>query len=176
MEFVVREATIDDARAIAQVQVESWKTTYAGIVPDAHLASLNVEEREEQWKELFAAANSLMFVVESNVGIFGFVSGGKLREPIDGYDAELYAIYLLRDNQRKGAGRRLVESLAESLRAKGFRAMAVWVLKKNPAVDFYRRMGGVPILEKLVEIGGVQLDDMVIGWPDLGQINSGKRA
>ena len=88
MEFVVREATIDDARAIAQVQVESWKTTYAGIVPDAHLASLNVEEREEQWKEQFAAANSLMFVVESNVGIFGFVSGGKLREPIDGYDAE----------------------------------------------------------------------------------------
>src|ERR1700689_4259819 len=142
MEFLVHEAAIEDARAIAQVQVESWRSTYAGIIPDSYLASLNVEEREERWKELLAAPDSLMFVAESEAGIFGFVSGGKLREPIDGYDAELYAIYLLRDNQRKGAGRRLVESLAESLRDEGFRAMAVWVLKKNPAVGFYRKMGG----------------------------------
>ena len=48
MDFLIREAAVNDATAIAQVQVESWRTTYAGIVPDAFLASLSVETRAER--------------------------------------------------------------------------------------------------------------------------------
>jgi len=95
MSFTIRPARIEDAGAIAFVQVESWKSTYAGIVPDEYLASLSVESRTGAWKELFDAGTNLMFVAEDTTAIFGFVSGGKLRDPIEGYDAELYAIYLL---------------------------------------------------------------------------------
>ena len=42
----VREAVPADARAIARVHVDSWRTTYRDIVPDSVLSQLSYEERE----------------------------------------------------------------------------------------------------------------------------------
>jgi ribosomal protein S18 acetylase RimI-like enzyme len=173
MEYAIRRAVIEDAEAIAVVQVESWRSTYVGIVPDAVIASLTVEFRTERWKEEFAGGSSILFVAENRSGIFGFVSGGKLRQAsdgnsIEGYDGELYAIYLLAKNQRYGAGRLLLYRLAEALHGAGFNSMVVWVLKQNPAVSFYRRMGGIEITESTIELGGIQLAELAFGWPTLG--------
>ena len=56
----IRPAVIHDARAIAQVHVESWKSTYRGILPEALLDGLSVEKREASWRELLTAhASSL---------------------------------------------------------------------------------------------------------------------
>ena len=43
----IRRATVDDADAIATVHIASWRGAYAGIVPDAFLASLDVAARAE---------------------------------------------------------------------------------------------------------------------------------
>jgi hypothetical protein len=43
----------------------------------------------------------------------------------------------------------------------------VWVLEKNPAVGFYSRLGGSPIAQKKIEIGGVELQEIALGWPSL---------
>jgi hypothetical protein len=45
----VRKANVRDASAIAHVHLQSWQTTYAGIVPDEYLASLNEVERVQLW-------------------------------------------------------------------------------------------------------------------------------
>jgi GNAT superfamily N-acetyltransferase len=119
------------------------------------------------WKALIEAREAAFFVAESGPGIFGFVCGGKLREAIDGYDAELYAIYLLREHQHCGAGRLLFQALADDLRAVGFTSVAVWVLEENPAVLFYRHLGGVQIARRFIEIGGVSLSELAFGWPAL---------
>lgn len=167
MTFTIRPARIEDARDIAHVQVKSWKTTYAGIVPEAFLVSLNVGERTERWKGQLNSGTTFMLVAEDSTGVFGFASGGKSRETIDGYDAELYAIYLLEQKQRQGVGRCLVQKLAEALRADGFQSMMVWVLEKNPAVGFYERLGASRMAEKQIEIGGVQLQELALGWTNL---------
>jgi hypothetical protein len=39
----------DDAEAIARVHVDSWRTTYQGILPDEVLAGLSVERRRAFW-------------------------------------------------------------------------------------------------------------------------------
>jgi len=104
-----------------------------------------------------------MFVAENEAGLVGFACGGRLREPITDYDAELYAVYLLREQQRRGAGRALVEVLAEALQKEGFRRMTVWVLKQNPAVEFYKRLGGIQIAQRPIEIGGVKLEELAFG-------------
>src|SRR5260370_30929542 len=104
MNLTIRRAKIEDAAAIANVQVESWKTTYAGIVSDVFLTALNKEERTQSWQEQIRAANISIFVAEEETGIFGFAAGGEVREQLDVYDAELYAIYLLRERQRQGVG------------------------------------------------------------------------
>ncbi len=165
--MTIRVAGSEDAAAIAFVHVSSWKTTYRGIVPEAYLDSLSVEARTQQWQEIFATQEFSFFVAEDEAGIFGFATGGKIRQPTADYDAELYAIYLLRERQGQGSGRALFHSLAGALLAKGFTSMTVWVLEQNPAVGFYRRMGGLQVGQQKIEIGGVQLDEVAFGWPSL---------
>ncbi|HUB28629.1 MAG TPA: GNAT family N-acetyltransferase [Terracidiphilus sp.] len=167
MEFGIRRATIEDSRAIARVQVESWKTTYAGIVPHDYLAAMDVELRMERWREAFAIEGMILLVAEDASGIFGFASGGKLREPMQGYDSELFAIYLLKQQQGTGTGRRLFEEQARLIAGAGYKAMALWVLRKNPAVGFYQHMGGIEVGQKKIEIGGELLDEVAFGWPKL---------
>lgn len=164
MEFQIRTAAEDDAHAIARVQVESWRTTYAGIVPEAFLAAMDTDQQTERWLKIFAAGNRLAFVAENESGVFGFVSGGKLREAIDGYDGELFALYLLRESQGKGAGRCLFANLASSLYASDYSRMAIWVLRRNPAVKFYEHLGGIEIAAKTIEIGGVELEEVAYGF------------
>jgi GNAT superfamily N-acetyltransferase len=177
MNLAIREAKIEDAAAIAYVQVESWKTTYAGIVSDAFLTSLNQEDRMRSWQEQILAGSISIFLAEDETGIFGFAAGGEAREKLDRYDAELYAIYLLRERQRQGIGRTLGIALASALQEKGFTGMLVWVLEQNPSVSFYERLGAVQIAQKIINIGGVDLQELAFGWPSLDRlIATGDRA
>lgn len=170
MNLTIRKADIEDAAAIAHVQVESWKTTYTGIVPDAFLSSLNKEDRTHSWQEQILAGNISIFVAENEINVFGFAAGGELQEKLHEYDAELYAIYLLRERQRQGAGRTLSIALASALRAKGFTSMLVWVLEQNPSVSFYERLGAAQIARKVINIGGADLQELAFGWPSLDRL------
>jgi hypothetical protein len=75
----VRKATTDDAHAIAIVHVESWKTTYEGIVPAEYLAQLSVSEKEQLWQRGLNQPKHSIFVVEEDGKVCGFISGGKNR-------------------------------------------------------------------------------------------------
>jgi ribosomal protein S18 acetylase RimI-like enzyme len=177
MNLTIRKAKIEDAGAIAHVQVESWKTTYVGIVPDGFLASLTQEDRMRSWREQILADNISILVAEDETGMFGFVAGGEIRKKLEDYDAELYAIYLQRERQKQGAGRILCLTLASALQTKGFTSMLVWVLEQNPSVSFYERLGAVQTARKIINIGGVDLQELAFGWPSLDRlITAGDRA
>ena len=105
MAFRIRPAMPADAAAIAHVHIESWKTTYPGIVPEAGIASLREEDSRQRWRQRLEAADLPIFVSESESGVFGFLAGGPIRQPVGDYDGELYALYLLKTHQRQGAGR-----------------------------------------------------------------------
>jgi hypothetical protein len=107
MAFTIRQAGIGDAADIAFVHVESWRSTYSGIVPDAYLASLSRETRAQKWRQWLVPRDPVVFVAEDESGIFGFVSGGRLGEAVSDYDCGLHAIYLLLGRQRQGVGHRL---------------------------------------------------------------------
>ena len=108
-----------------------------------------------------------MFVAKDETDVFGFACGGRLREALGSYDAELYAIYLLRERQGKGAGRSIFQALVTALQRAGYSSMALWVLKDNSAVRFYQHMGGKEIASKQIEMGGAQLEEIAFGWPRL---------
>ena len=46
---VFRQAILDDAMAIAEIYVDSWRDTYAGLLPDDVLLRLNAANREVRW-------------------------------------------------------------------------------------------------------------------------------
>lgn len=162
----VRTAVEQDSGAISHVHVESWRTTYAGIVPNEYLAGLDESERAVLWRD-WLTRDVRVFVAELDGEIVGFVGGGALREPLQDYDAELFAIYLLKQAQRRGIGAALLKTLAESLNAKGFKSMAAWVLEGNSSSHFYERSGAVRLLSKEIEVGSAMLPVVAYGWPNL---------
>ncbi len=162
----IRPATPDDAHRIAHVHVDSWRTTYTGIVPHEYLATLNEAERATQWQE-WLTRDIPIYVAALDGKVVGFISGGPIREPIETYDAELYAIYLLQPAQGQGIGRQLLHQLTTSLRGRGLHSIVVWVLEQNPAKHFYIRTGAQLLTSKDIEIGGATLSEVAYGWPDL---------
>ena len=126
---------------------------------------------EQGWREALAdpAGHTNAFVAEGPDGqVAGLASGGPLQEPLPPYDGELYVLYVLPAFQGRGYGKALLNCVARDLLSRGFTAMLVWVLQENrPGCAFYRRLGGRPVGEKTVAIGGVDLVDVAYGWPDL---------
>ncbi len=164
----IRSAELEDAATIAEVHLASWKTTYPGIIPQEYIDGLRVEKGIADWRgRLSGESRPTVLVAEDEGGIFGFAAGGAIMHPVDGYDGELGAIYLLASHQGKGAGAALVRRIARELQGQGFRSMAVWVLRDNPACGFYRRMGGVLVGEQRIEFAGTSLPEVAFGWPDL---------
>lgn len=165
--MIIRKAHPNDAAGIAKVQVDSWRTTYKGIVPDDFLQQLSYKKREEIWRE--ATKSTLVFVAEEENGeIVGFICGGKERSgKYDGYDGELYAIYILKEYQGKGIGTLLVKGLTKAMDEAGYSSMIVLVLDENPATYFYEALGGNLIGYDEIEIGGMPLKERVYGWREL---------
>jgi GNAT superfamily N-acetyltransferase len=155
----IRAATEHDTVAIAHVHVQSWRTTYGGIVPEEYLATLNEAERVLVWRD-WLTRDIRVYIADLDGEIVGFISGGAIREPVQTYDAELYAIYLLEQAQRQGVGTALLKELAESLLGKGFTSMIVWVLEKNPSRHFYVRSSAQIVTTKNIQIGGVTLSEV----------------
>ena len=162
----IRLAEVRDAAAIAHVHVQSWLTTYKGLVPEEYLASLTEAERVPLWQEWLTRDISV-FVAEVAGKIVGFAGGGPIREPLAAYDAELYTIYLLEEVQGRGIGKDLLSAVAEALVGKDHTSMLVWVLEQNPAVRFYEKTGAEHLMSKQIEIGGISLTELALGWPDL---------
>lgn len=164
----IRKATPNDARAIAKVQVDSWKTTYAGIVPDDYLAAMSYESREQKWDDILSRGG-LAFVAENDSSeIVGFSSYGKQREnKYSEYQGELYAIYITKDFQRNGLGKLLVKPVIEEFIQQGIFSMTVIVLKDNKSRLFYEALGAKKIDTLGTEISGKKLYEYVYGWEDI---------
>jgi predicted N-acetyltransferase YhbS len=170
----IRLATPDDAPAIAQVHVASWRTTYRGIFPQDLLDRLSVEDRATSWHALLAnpPARSITLVACDEAGqVVGFVSGGAERTGSLGCDGELQGIYLLEGAQRRGLGTQLTRRLARELHTLGFHSMAVWVLARNPFRKFYEALGAQVIAEHQIERGGESYTETAYGWSDLTQLS-----
>jgi L-amino acid N-acyltransferase YncA len=165
----IRRATPEDAASIAHVHVDSWRTTYAGIVPDACLAALNEAERELQWQK-WLTSDTPVYVAELDTQVIGFIAGGPIREPIETYDTELYAIYILQRAQGQGIGKALLQELATSLLGQGYKSMILWVLDQNPAKHFYIHTGAKILISKEIEMGSAMLPEAAYGWPDLNSL------
>jgi ribosomal protein S18 acetylase RimI-like enzyme len=169
----IREAHSEDAAGIARVHVDSWRTTYAGIVPDSYLANLSYARREAFWDGVLRnpASNGYPFVAVDDEGeIVGFVFGGLKRNGDPMYQAELYSIYLLQPYQGQGIGRQLTRRLVEKFLQAGITSMLLWVFADNPACRFYEALGGQRLKVEQADFGGVMVDEVAYGWLDISGI------
>lgn len=173
--ITIRPATIADAAGIGRVHVDSWRTTYAGIIKPETLANLSYEKSAERNRMFMSEPepHRRYFVAEDETGrIVGFAMGGPARGEAPGFAGELYGIYLLKEAQGQGTGRRLVRAMAEALAEQGLLSMMVWVLADNPSRRFYEALGGRFVREHLITIGGQELVEVAYGWDDTGVLRA----
>jgi ribosomal protein S18 acetylase RimI-like enzyme len=163
-DLVIRRARTLDAAALARIQVDSWRESYAGIIPQAYLDGLTYAQHERQWRKSLAG-RGWGFLAVWQGQIVGLAQGGRCRRP-KGYGGELYLLYLLRAYQGRGIGRALFDAAHLELARRGFADLVVWVLADNaPARGFYERLGGDLVGQELCEVGGARLKQVAYAWP-----------
>ena len=177
MSVRIRPATGDDVDAIAEVQVETWRTAFRGIVADETLDRMSVAQRIGRWHAALASETGIAFVAEAERGdspaVVGFVDGGTNRyaePPYDAFTGELRAIYVLDSHQRDGTGTRLVRALVDRLLEAGHRTMVVWTLETSPFRAFYERLGGRLVGSREVRIDDLPYAGVAYGWDDLAAL------
>jgi GNAT superfamily N-acetyltransferase len=155
MTMDVRPAVVDDAGAIASIQVRGWRAAYRGIVADDFLDAMSIDERATRWQGIVdgttsdaaadgAPVRSRTLVAEADGSVVGFASRGPDRDELGTSVGEVWAIYVDPDRWRGGAGRLLLDASATHLRSEGYDRAVLWVLEHNaPARAFYEQCGWV---------------------------------
>ena len=168
----IRPARLSDASAIADIQVETWLDTYAGLIPDRTLLGLSRARQIQSWRGILrdTREDNITCVAEGpDACVVGFANGGHARPTNLSYGGEVYTLYVLPDHQGAGNGRRLLGTLFSALSAAGCRSALVWVLANNPARFFYEAMGGTLIATREEPFHGVVLSECAYGWSDLAR-------
>jgi GNAT superfamily N-acetyltransferase len=138
--LIIRDATAADIPALAELHVTTWNATYAPL----GMKGPQVEVRERQWREAFAKDDGSWFclVVENASGeLVGFAKGRRTDDAE--YGGELNKIYLLREYQGIGLGRRLVGHVARRFLSQGVTSMWLFGDARNPSAAVWRALGAV---------------------------------
>src|SRR4051812_15208793 len=103
MSYLIRDATVDDAPALAALHVATFRETHGGGPPLA--------VRQEQWRTILQRSGSRDFTVvveTADRALVAFARGTAHDGGVPGFAGELNKIYVLRAHHRRGLGRRLV--------------------------------------------------------------------
>ena len=167
----IRIASKKDIKDVSRVYVDSWKTTYRGLVPDDYLDELSYESTEKRWIDFLNNKNeTFIYVAINDTGeIIGFASGKRIEE--NNFEGELYSLYLLQECRGLGVGKQLVSAIAKHFKEKGIYSMMVWVMKQNKSgLGFYERMGGKEYMHRNSTFGGSVVEDVAYGWKDISAL------
>lgn len=166
-EITTRPARPTDALAIARLDVETWRATYAGVLSANYLIGLSVRRREVGWRmAIMREPRDVLVAVDLDGIVRGFGNCGPSRGERK-FPGEIFTLYVAPDWQNQGIGRRLLIALFRRLTTSGLDAAIVWVLRENPARFFYERVGGRLVSHKPIPVGGSQVEGLAYGWPDL---------
>jgi len=139
-DFTIRTASALDVPALARLHVTTWNATYAPLLvkgPDHAV-------RERQWREVFArdAPGWFCLVVERPDGeMVAFAQGNASDHP--DFGGQLNKIYVRREYQRMGIGRRLLGHVARRFRDHGINSMWLFGDARNPSSRVWRALGAI---------------------------------
>ncbi|THF83618.1 GNAT family N-acetyltransferase [Deinococcus sp. KSM4-11] len=169
MPTLIRPATPDDAPGIAHVHVMGWRETYTGLMPEDFLARMTDDDmrtrRTAMWLDRLSGDRGGVVVATTARGVVGFAAVGPPRDH-PGYDAELGALYTLREVHGYGTGRALLQAAAQAAWNGGARNLALWVLDVNPTRAWYARQGAREAGSKT----DGPLTEIRMVWDDLGTL------
>jgi GNAT superfamily N-acetyltransferase len=177
--LIIRDAALDDAEAMARIQVEGWNRAYASFIPDQLPASYDIGVRHAQWRERLAdpAPGTVHLVAAEGDAILAIAGGGPpLRDEVivegdtDTYTSQVYGLYVTPARYGGGIGRLMLGELATRLARQGHENLCLWAFELNPFRRFYDRLGGQQIARGEWQIAGTTIIEIAYGWPEIGDL------
>ena len=168
----IRFAKKQDALSIARVQVESYTTAYAGLMPPEYLAAFSIEEQEQDWmswSETFP--EDILLVAEDGDGsVVGYSLSRIVEDPIGA--GEVAALHVLPSLKKSGIGRKLLKQSVSELITRGVTSIVIWTLVNNPSRGFYEHFEGQYFTEKDWNIDELNFStkEVCYLWKDLPRL------
>ena len=151
--FTIRDAVEADIPALGALHAKTWAQTY-WLVQRPPTAKL----REWQWREQFKNYDGSWFclVIANNENeLIGFAKGNKYSsDDLPEFSGQVNKIYITREYQRLGLGRRLMSRVARRFLNMGIHNMVLFGVAENPSGGFHEAMGGEKLFGKNGEFHG----------------------
>lgn len=160
--FIFRDAMIEDIAELGKLHAITWAETYNAKTPNIHL-------RQHQWHKAFTEENDgswfCIVIVKKNNELVGFAKGKTYKDRTStGLRGDLNKIYLLKNYQRLGLGKKLFERVVQRFIIMGVDDMVLFGVPQNPSCAFHEAMGGERLYSEKGNFDGCYR------WPDLKKI------
>jgi GNAT superfamily N-acetyltransferase len=130
----LRPAAVSDLREIATFQTRCWREAYHGLVPQAYLDRVTVEDREIRWRHRLVSGARQIALAEADHAVVGVVSWGESPHARLAPSLELMSLYVAAMYRGRGVAAALLRlAIADS-------PAHLWVFEANaPARRFYAK-------------------------------------
>ncbi|MGD9051324.1 MAG: GNAT family N-acetyltransferase [Desulfobacterales bacterium] len=159
--MLIRRIQPSDRPHLAAVQIESWKDTYADVLPAAYLAEQVTEDLQRHWRTVIIQPEDIVRVAEDDA-IIGFISVWCRPDPF------IDNLHVKPAQRSKGVGSKLLVSAARQMRRQGHSSAYLWVFEKNRrAIELYSRLGAVRTEHALKNIFGHKVPCVKMVWSSI---------
>ena len=144
MSYIIRLATKKDCDKLSKLKHQVWCETYRGIYSDEKIDNFDYERNSEKFLNIINDPNVYLYVVESNNNLVGYMDFGAPYRPYKDYEQEIGLLYIKKEFQGKGIGRKLFNIAYSNIKDKGYSEFFISCNKYNlNAQKFYEKMGGI---------------------------------
>ncbi len=162
--MIIRRAQAQDLKPIADLQLESWKDTYAGVLPKDYFFNQAAADIHRHWCELKISNDDVVLVAE-NKEIIGFIAVWCRPDPF------IDNLHVKPSHRGQKIGFAMMEAVAQILFKLGKKTAYLWVFLSNKkAIRFYEKLGGVRKEEAIKMIFGHEVLSVKIEWEDISVI------
>lgn len=165
--FSLRQARIDDARALAELAERTFREAFAAANDADHVdAHCRDSYREDVQAQEILDRERFTIVAEEAAELIGYAQlrwGSAPACVAASAPGEIQRLYVAGAWHGRDAAQRLMRACLEELARRGSDVAWLGVWERNPrAIAFYRKFGFVPTGEQVFQLGGDPQRDLVM--------------
>ena len=139
---MIRKAVLEDVSTLANIIVESWRSTYSNLIPkDEIIKYLDKKRRQQQFEEFIKNKEIILIGLYEGAPVSMLFANKDNDEQIEDCGS-VYSIYILEEYWGKGLGTGLMDEAVKILKDEGCKRVSLWVYEENSrARGFYEKCG-----------------------------------
>ena len=162
--YLVRAATVRDAKAIARVHVTTAQAAYRELLAQDQLLDASLEQRQAFWREAIEYSEPQVQVAMGGEEMVGFVGFDRSRDKgTPSTTGEIWSLYVMPEHWGQGAGTALWDAANDGLKEEGCTKVTIWVPVRNErALQFLEHVGFKREMTtlKTVSVGSSKIEEV----------------